>query len=554
MPDSLEIRARLRQKMNGDTEREQALVRVIAIALLGLYLVPVVTSGVVGQHGQLLFGVYVFSIIYSMLMLFWVIARPGVSRARRTVAVVQDYSSMTLAMGFGGEAMVPIYALVLWLTVGNGLRYGGRYLAICTAVALLGIGVATCLNEYWRQHPYMVLTLAGTALLVPLYILRLLNKLRIAYIATQEASLDKSRFLAQASHDLRQPIHAISLFTACLRDGGLGSKELEMVDNIDRSLASVSRLFKSLLDVSILDGGRLVPTMETVHVQDVIQDVVCQNIEASQRAGVRLRVIDCCKAVETDRALLTNMLQNLVSNAIKYCPRSAVLIGCRQRAGGLTIEVHDQGPGIGKEHQGRLFDDFYQIRGRGTADVDGVGLGLSIVRRQARLLGLRVILHSVQGRGTSISIQGLPVSIRRKPPAVPRTALGVATVAGLRVLVIEDDEAVLRATAGLLSNWGCVVQAERGIPSGEASCDLVLADYDLGKGVTGADCIARVRASNGWAVPAVIISGHDQQGIIDDMGDRKIPILAKPVQPAELRSVLLMARLRQEPSVTRAAV
>lgn len=554
MLDSLEIRSRLRQKLNGDTEREQALVRLIAVALLGLYLVPVVTSGMLPKHGPLLFAVYVCSIIYSMLMLCWVISRPGLNRIRRTVAVVQDYSSMTLAMGLGGEPMVPIYALVLWLTVGNGLRYGGRYLAVCTAAALVGIGVATCLNEYWREHPYMVLTLAGTALLVPLYILRLLNKLRAAYTATHEASLAKSRFLAQASHDLRQPIHAISLFTACLRDGGLGCKEREMVDNIDRSLASVSRLFKSLLDVSMLDGGRLVPKVETILVQDVIQDVVCQNIEASQRAGIRLRVMKHDHAVETDRALLTNMLQNLVSNAIKYCPRSAVLIGCRQRAGSLSIEVHDQGPGIGREHQARLFDDFYQIRGRGTADVDGVGLGLSIVRRQARLLDLRVMLRSVQGRGTSISIQGLPVSIRRKPPAPPRTVHGVATVAGLRVLVIEDDEAVLRATAGLLSNWGCVVQPERGIPAGDATCDLVLADYDLGNGVTGADCIAKVRASNGWAVPAVIISGHDQQGILDEMEDKEIPILAKPLEPAELRSVLLMARLRRGALVGATAV
>nr|MDX8322472.1 HAMP domain-containing sensor histidine kinase [Agrobacterium sp. rho-8.1] len=282
--------------------------------------------------------------------------------------------------------MLPIFALLLWVAVGNGLRFGPRYLVASTVVALLSIAVATIFNPYMRQNPYIVVTLTATAVLVPAYIYVLLDRVHRAYQAAQEANISKSRFLAQASHDLRQPVHAISLFTACLRDANLQASELQMVDNIDRSLQSVSRLFKSLLDVSTLDSGKVVPTYEAIAIAQILDDVLQQNNEAAQLNDCKLSVISCNAVVMTDRALLTTMLQNIVNNAIKYAPGRSITIGCRREQGTLAVQVYDQGPGISEEHQQRVFEEFYQVRARGDRDVDGVGLGLPIVRRLAHLM------------------------------------------------------------------------------------------------------------------------------------------------------------------------
>lgn len=390
----------------------------------------------------------------------------------------------------------------------------------------------------------MVLTLVATTVMVPAYIYVLLGRLRKAYDAAQDASLSKSRFLAQASHDLRQPIHAISLFTACLRDASLQPKELQMVENIDRSLQSVSRLFKSLLDISTLDSGRVTPKYEKIAIAEVIDDVVRQNYETAQLSGVDLRVVKCSATVEIDRALLTTMVQNIVNNAVKYAAGREILIGCRRRQGRLAVLVYDRGPGISPEHQGKVFEEFYQIRERGDKDVEGVGLGLPIVRRLGRLLDVDVSLYSVPGKGTCVSLGNLPIVHKQAAVAARSVAGQPAVVSGLRVLLVEDDEAVLVATANLLRKWGCEVQAEESIPSQVQPFDLLITDFDLGNGMTGTECIHAMRQLAGHDVPVVVMSGHDEARVRDDLGSPKIPILSKPVRPAELRSVVMANSLK----------
>jgi len=538
----------LRNPGDFDTERSQAIVRVVIVLALGMYILPMAASSATPDEAKWLFAVYAFYIPFSFAILGWVIRRPGVNHWRRALTITHDYGSMTLGMIVGGAPLVPVFAIVVWVTVGNGLRYGGLYLRVSTAMALLSIGVVTYFSDYWRANPYMVLTLFCTALLVPMYIYVLLARLHRAYEAAQEASLSKSRFLAQASHDLRQPIHAISLFTACLREAGLRPNELQMVDNIDRSLASVSRLFKSLLDVSTLDSGRMVARFEPVRICEVIEDVVRQNSEAAQRQGVQLRVVKCHAVVEVDRTLLTTILQNVVSNALKYAPQGRLLIGCRRKNDRLALAVLDQGPGIADEHLPHIFDEFYRVKERGDRDVEGVGLGLPIVRRLAHLMGLEVALSSKVGSGTGVVISGLRIQVEKAGPAIQPVAKPAASTEGLRVLLVEDDEAVLLATASLLERWGCLVQAELAIPTNpdSAQCDLLITDFDLGNKTTGTDCIAMVREMNGWKVPAVIMSGHGDARIREEVGDPKIPVLSKPVRPAELRSVLLLTTLQTD--------
>ncbi|MCF1465859.1 response regulator [Agrobacterium vitis] len=531
----------MRNDASFDTERAQAIMRIAVIFIIVAYVMPLVANGATPPEARSFYWLFSIYIPYSFLLLLWIVLRPGVDMLRRTIVTLLDYAFTTFAMSVGGAPLFPIAALVVWHTVVSGLRFGPKHLLPATALALSSFAIATYFNVYWQQNPYVVLTFIMMAILAPSYTLAFLLRLQSAYAAEQEANLSKSRFLAHASHDLRQPIHAISLFTACLRDAGLKPDELAMVDNIDRSLQSVSRLFKSLLDISTLDSGKLIPQMETVAIADILNEVVDQNMEAAQKAGSQLRLVNCTHFVAVDRSLLNTILQNILSNAIKYAGGRKILIGCRRRGGSLTIQVYDQGPGIAPEHHLRIFEEFYQVRERGDKDVDGVGLGLAIVKRLGTLMGLKVSLRSVVGAGTTISVSGLKIAVPMKVLSAEQIAPSATNLAhGLRVLLVEDDEAVLLATASLLRKWGCTVQAETAIPSVLHHCDLLITDFDLGGRMTGTECIAKVRQLAGWKVPAVVMTGHAPSRVIEDIADSDIPILSKPVRPAELRSAILL--------------
>lgn len=485
--------------------------------------------------------VAVMAVMFPAAIMFLYLAkrRPGYGLTRQLLRHTVDYGSISAALIFGGGYIVPIAAALLWITVGTGLRYGPRALPLAQVFAVASFAAVVIFNDFWRAQWVFALTFVLIVGLVPVYLYIMLRRLELAHEETAEISLSKSRFLAQASHDLRQPIHAISLFTSCLRDAGLAPRELAMVDNIDRSLESVSRLFKSLLDVASLDSGRLSPNVQAFALQEVIDDVVQQNQTAAEQAGMDLLVVPTGEWVETDRNLLTTMLQNVVNNAVKYAPGAPVLVGARRRDRAVDLWVVDRGQGIGPEHQNKVFDEFYQVREQGDRDVAGVGLGLPIVRRMADLLGLRVELYSEVGRGTRLSIGGLPRVKAAEPEVAEASAPGHVVMAGLRVLLVEDDEAVAVATASLLSRWGCAVTTVAGIPAAVPQTDLLVTDFDLGGKTTGKDCIEAVRRALGREVPTIVVTGHDAARVREDLGDVDVAVLSKPVRKAELLSILL---------------
>lgn len=457
--------------------------------------------------------------------------------------MVLDYGTITFTMIVAGEYLLPVYALLLWVTVGNGMRYGPRYLAVATVFAQASLVTITFFSAYWRAHLYMVATLVLTALLVPAYAHMLLNQTRRARDAAVAADLAKSRFLAQASHDLRQPIHAISLFTACLRDAGLGREEQKMIDNIDRSLHSLSRLFRSLLDISTLDSGKLSPKIEVVALDDLLEQLIRQNSKAAEWAGVTLRWVRSRQYVYADPNLLTTMLQNILSNALKYAPGHPVLVGCRRYGGSIAIEVHDRGRGIAPEHVSKVFEEFYRVSEPGW-DVEGVGLGLPIVKRMAALMGLTVCLSSNPGKGTAVRIKGLRIASPQEHRPAPRSARPATLLSGLHVLLVEDNEDVLRATTALLEKWGCHVRPELSPPRRLEHCDFIVTDFDLGQGMTGGECIAWVRECLGRQIPAIVMTGHDEERVRHLLDDDSIILLAKPVRPAELRAVMMSQRFK----------
>ena len=530
-----------------DVERAQAVVRLVIAPIAIGYTLLLHQQSIIapGLAWQILL---LESLFFAASLALWIDIRrrPGNRPARRVVTMLSDYICIALTIAAGGAPMLPFYAILIWVTVGYGLRYGSGYLLLATMMATLSLVFIASTSAYWQSQPYLIITLLLTTLMVPAYMHALLKRSRLAAEAEQAATLAKSQFLAQASHDLRQPIHSISLFTACLRDSSLGTEQQRLVENIDKSLHSVARLFRSILDMYSLDSGKVVPQLETLPLHNLLQQLVQQNAEAARWAGVDIRLHCPPVYVRADQSLLTTMLQNLLSNALKYAPGQPLLIACRRRNANLSIEIYDKGRGIAEGHLDNIFEEFYRVRQARDSDVEGMGLGLTIVRRLGTLMGLHIRIRSVEGRGTLAAIDGL----HQAAPPVERPAAAQGSnhsprmLDGLRVCLIEDDQNVLLATATLLNKWGCEVDTFTSLPDVSRDFDLVITDFDLGREASGADCINHVRALTGRNVPAIIMTGHDVRRVQEQLGDEDIPILSKPVQPAELRSLLVALKLR----------
>ncbi|AZD03432.1 hybrid sensor histidine kinase/response regulator [Pseudomonas chlororaphis] len=537
-------------KFEKNTELDQANLRIIvgscAVAYIG------VLGFLPGQRVDTYLPIVIYIVLFLLLSIVLrqaIVHWPGHYPARRILSMVHDYTGTSFGLVVGGEAALPLYAVMVWVNLGNGMRYGSRYLAIATALALMALLVVYRLTPLWQAQPFMVLMLLITSTVIPVYAHILLERTRKASEEAIAANLEKSRFLAQASHDLRQPIHSIGLFTACLREARLGDEERRLVDNIDRSLLNVSQLFRSILDLYTLDNGRVQPSFQTLHLGEFLADQMRQNAEAARWAGVELRLRPCSHWVRADPALLATMVQNVLSNCFKYAARRPVLIGVRQRGAGLAIVIYDQGRGIAEEHLPNLFEEFYRVRELRDKDVEGVGLGLSIVKRLGQLMGLEVAIRSRLGHGTAVSLYGLSLAPPQLQPASLDEARQAGLLTGLKVCLVEDDRNVLLATSALLERWGCVVQAELSGKDLVSDCDIIIADYDLGNHATGIECIDSLRRQRGWAVPALILTGHEVEKIQAALHDRNIAILSKPVRPAELRGSLRALRQHSAPAV-----
>lgn len=352
-----------------------------------------------------------------------------------------------------------------------------------------------------------------------------------------EANLSKSRFLAHASHDLRQPVHAIGLFTACLRDLRLDGEAQQHVLSIDNAARSVSRLLGSLLDISRLDVGGIVPQPERISLDEVLQSIGRQNADAMRESGCTLVLEPSGICVSVDPALLSTMIQNLLSNAQKYARGATVRITARTDGEDRALlEIADDGPGIAEADLRHIFDEFYRAEGDLRHKADGLGLGLAIVRRLGGLMGLDVGIDSAKGRGTAIHIAGLPV-VEPGLLSVPR-AHRQHPLTGLVVSVIDDDPEVLAATATLLRRWGCEVMEFGGLPQEASGCDAIVSDFDLGGALDGLGVVARIREIEGWSVPAAILTGRSEPETLTRLAGSGIPFLRKPAHPAELRALL----------------
>jgi signal transduction histidine kinase/CheY-like chemotaxis protein len=366
-------------------------------------------------------------------------------------------------------------------------------------------------------------------------------------VAAEKANADKSRFLAATSHDLRQPMHALGLFAAALKEKITSQDQMDLLRKIEDSIMALEGMFNMLLDVSRLEAGILNAQQQTVLLQPLLARVAQEWGATADEKGLRFRVRTSRLAVHSDPILLSRIVNNLVKNAIRYTEHGGVLVGCRRRGKDVVLEVWDTGIGIAPQHQKRIFDEFYQVDNPERNRTRGLGLGLFIVQRLCRLLGHPIRLRSRPGRGSvfSLTLPGVEMDLEEfVPPG------GVTQFNQEWVLLIEDDEQALAAMRILLEGWGLRVQAAPDLKGAVARLPdlagpaLILSDYRLGGGITGIAAVARLREFFGRPVPAALISGDTSQAGVADMEQSGLPVLRKPVRPAKLRALVnhLIAR------------
>ncbi|RDV02543.1 response regulator [Sphingorhabdus pulchriflava] len=486
---------------------------------------------------------------FALLLLLHIQHYRGHFRWRRIGAMIVEYSTYTYILIVGERITMPFFALIVATALSNGMRFGSRYLMIAAIFSQASLAVMLAASPFWRANVSVVLAFSIIAIALPAYAFALLRQTAEARDTAVAAMQAKSRFLAQASHDLRQPIHSIGYYLDILRNTHSKAERHVLLNRIDRALGSVSRLFKSLLDIAHLDSGTIEVRSEDIALQPLLAELVQQNSQIAQWNDVELRSVPTSLNVHADPTLLTTMVQNLLSNAIKYSHGSSVLIGVRRKGPSLAIEVYDQGIGIAEDDLPHIYEEFYRAHVAGDRDAEGVGLGLAIVNRLAQLSGFVLDLRSRRGVGTVAGLYDIPIVTHRVEKKRRVRSDAPQPLSGFRVILIEDDHDVRDATDELLKRWGCHVQSHPGMPTGIETADLIIADFDLGNQLLGTEVIRSIRQDLGQAIPAILLTGHADAKVKKLVDGDDIQIFSKPVQPAKLRSMLSALRIanRDEP-------
>jgi len=366
-------------------------------------------------------------------------------------------------------------------------------------------------------------------------------ELRKAHADAAKANHAKSKFLAAASHDLRQPVQAVSMFVAALRSAKDADARREILKSIEESLQATDDLLNALLDVSRLDAGVFQPKVRAFAIGDLLDRLEREYAARATAKGLKIRSVISSAFVLGDPVLVERILRNLVSNAIRYTEQGRILIGCRGRGESLAVEVYDTGIGISAEDIPLIFEEFRQLGNPERDRTKGLGLGLAIVDRLSKLLGLKPYVRSTPGQGSLFGFTLPRASKTDLSFAKEETALAEGLMEGRKVLVIDDDPAQLRALEALLSQWGCnVVTAETGDEAvirakmQQRPPDLVIADHRLREEKTGSEAVALLRGRLARPLPAILLTGDTEASRLQQAAGSGLTLLHKPVRPESL--------------------
>jgi signal transduction histidine kinase len=478
----------------------------------------------------------------SMALLFFDVSQPlnvlfvCWALAGMTTAAVPTLSNfMPAYVGFAVPALVP-YAIVCFIAGGT----------VLTTLGLLTFYFLTANIVYARSSNRTI----GEAIQLRYENLALLQQLQFQKDRAESANAAKTKFLAAASHDLRQPTHAMALFIGTLErlmevdeTGRSGAVFGPVVSRMNTTLKGMGNLLSSLLDTSRLEAGAVPVELVTVRVQELFDRLNNEFQGVARAKDLELWFRPTSLFITSDAILLGRMLSNLVANAIKYTSKGRILVACRRRAETVEIQVHDTGIGIAAEHQQAVFEEFVQLDNKARNREQGLGLGLSIVSRAAQLLNHTVKLRSTPGRGSMFSI-AVPRARGGVPLHIP-AAVRVGAQRSGTVIVVDDDTSAREALEDLLSVHGYEVIAAAGIEQARerlegrnVSAMMIFADYRLGENTTGVEAIRAIQPLLARPASAVIITGDTSPDRIREAQASGYPLLHKPLEPARLLSLL----------------
>jgi Na+/proline symporter/signal transduction histidine kinase len=387
-------------------------------------------------------------------------------------------------------------------------------------------------------------------------LVRLNAALAQAKAAADEANLSKTRFLAAASHDILQPLNAARLYATSLvertaatdTEGGTAG-EAQLARNVDASLEAVEDILTALLDISRLDAGAMKPEFSQFAIGEVFDQLKLEFEPQARNKHLALRFVGTAALIRSDRRLLQRLLQNLVSNAIKYTAQGRVLVGCRRSGAALRIEVWDTGPGIPAAQQQLVFQEFRRLD-QGARVAPGLGLGLSIVERISRVLDQKIGLRSALGRGSVFTIELPRIDATRRAAGKPSRANVLAKpLAGMAVLAVDNEARVRDGMRILLGGWGCEVLTAVDLEGALAEApvlppDAILADYHLDTD-NGLDLVVALRRHYGQKIPAILITADRSPEVRDAAATCEVVVLNKPLKPAALRALLTQWHVTQ---------
>ena len=370
--------------------------------------------------------------------------------------------------------------------------------------------------------------------------------------AAETANRGKTQFFSAASHDLRQPLHAMVLFAEALRQKNRDPDVAQLINSINGSVDALEGLFSELLDITRIDSGGIDVNPQHMGLRDLFARLKLHFEPAAFEKGLVLHLLGGHHHVYADPLLVERILRNLVSNAIRYTEDGGVLVTCRRRGNRLCLQVWDTGIGISEQTLPRIFDEFYQVQGGRRLEAHhrkGLGLGLAIVKRLADLMNAPLSVRSVLGRGTVFTLllpPGRVLSRGDVDPAVKLRPAPVLTLAGKRIAIVEDEPAVLDGLQVLLRSWGAEVQGFEALHAVESWLagkpqvpDLLIVDYRLPEGQTGVDAIRVLRRGFGQPdLPAIVVTGSAMTGHETEAQQHRFHLMFKPVVPTKLRAMI----------------
>jgi len=372
------------------------------------------------------------------------------------------------------------------------------------------------------------------------------NELELAKEAAEEANRSKDKYLAAASHDLLQPMNAARLLIATLRERKLEEQDGHLVERIHLAMENAEDLLADLLDISRLDQNAVTPDINDFALSQPLHAMISEFQPVAENKGLTLKAVPTSAAVRSDPRLLLRILRNFISNAIRYTQTGRVLVGCRLKGDTISIQVWDTGDGIPESQQRIIFKEFHQLDQHQGQSRHGVGLGLAIVERMAKVLEHKLALYSVEGRGSMFAIE-VPLAARPSiPDHQPVDSIQLANrLNGRSVLVIDNDENIRNSMEALLTRWGCRLITAAGEEDAQHMCqtkafvpEFILADYHLDNDRLGTDAVKGLRRSFSRDIPAAIVTADrssESQQLFKQLG---LPVLNKPLKPGKLRALM----------------